>query len=177
MLNEYIYSLNGTTVFFATFGMDGETGNSPLQVQSTWTVCALKRTDSMSWYRTTARTKSPIGSEILPHPLTLPSPALAMTCTPLPFSFSMYYRTILTYARCCPGRTVYVSWNGATEVTSYAYFSGPSASNLTGQFNVTRSGFETSWNDNSTSPAYVRVAAVAADGTVLGWTNTTAVDA
>ncbi|EIM81206.1 uncharacterized protein STEHIDRAFT_115340 [Stereum hirsutum FP-91666 SS1] len=127
------YTLNGTTVFFATFGMDGETGNSPLQNYRAYKV-----------------------SNWVGNPTTSPDIAVTGSCDDL---------------------TVYVSWNGATEVTSYAYFSGPSASNLTGQFNVTRSGFETSWNDNSTSPAYVRVAAVAADGTVLGWTNTTAVDA
>lgn len=74
-------------------------------------------------------------------------------------------------------RTIYVSWNGATEVSSYAYYtSTSSSSSLTSTLNVTRAGFETSWTDSSTSPSYIRVAALAANGSVLGWTETITVD-
>lgn len=62
---------------------------------------------------------------------------------------------------------VYTSWNGATEVTTWQVLGGSSATGLTPLHTASRDGFETSVTLRS-APAYVAVAALGSDGTVLG---------
>ena len=62
--------------------------------------------------------------------------------------------------------TFYVSWNGATEVASWTFYSGLTANNLTQVGNTKKIGFETV----ATRPdfyAYTVVAAVASNGSEL----------
>jgi hypothetical protein len=63
--------------------------------------------------------------------------------------------------------TVFASWNGATEVTSWQLLGGASPSSLGVLGVVPRAGFETSIPVGS-SPAYVAVRALDASGAVLG---------
>ncbi|KAF7305542.1 hypothetical protein HMN09_00807100 [Mycena chlorophos] len=66
--------------------------------------------------------------------------------------------------------TVYVSWNGATQVDRYALFTGLTASRADKPLRtVVRTGFETEMSASG-SLGYVQVAALAADGGVLGRT-------
>jgi hypothetical protein len=63
--------------------------------------------------------------------------------------------------------TVYASWNGDTQTTSWRVLGGPTAQQLTTVASAARSGFETA----IATPAaerYVAVQAVAASGTVIG---------
>ena len=63
--------------------------------------------------------------------------------------------------------TVYASWNGATDVTTWAVLSGPSAAALEVVMTARRTGFETAIQLPSRA-SYVAVRAVGADGQVLG---------
>lgn len=65
------------------------------------------------------------------------------------------------------GGTVYASWNGATEVTSWRVLSGPSAGQLTPVTTVDRHGFETAIPVSGAGPV-VEVQALGAGGAVLG---------
>ncbi|KAF7305539.1 hypothetical protein HMN09_00806800 [Mycena chlorophos] len=66
--------------------------------------------------------------------------------------------------------TVYVSWNGATQVDRYALSTGKTASKADHLLRtVTRTGFETEMSATG-SLGYMQVVALAADGKVLGWT-------
>jgi Arylsulfotransferase (ASST) len=62
--------------------------------------------------------------------------------------------------------TVYMSWNGATQVASWRILGGQSASALTPVSTVPASGFETSARIAATQ--YVQVAALDSNGNVLG---------
>ena len=62
--------------------------------------------------------------------------------------------------------TVYVSWNGATEVARWRILGGPDASRLAPVSTVGKDGFETRATVRSTASTFA-VEAVAADGTVL----------
>jgi hypothetical protein len=64
------------------------------------------------------------------------------------------------------GRTVYASWNGATQVARWEVLAGASASSLAPAGSAARSGFET--RISSRGGAYVAVRALDADGNVLG---------
>ncbi|KAJ7617630.1 ASST-domain-containing protein [Mycena polygramma] len=66
------------------------------------------------------------------------------------------------------GGAVYVSWNGATSVASYTLFTGNATDAVsTNVTSVRRSGFETQISAEGSS-AFIAVAAVASNGTVLG---------
>ncbi|KAF7305541.1 hypothetical protein HMN09_00807000 [Mycena chlorophos] len=66
--------------------------------------------------------------------------------------------------------TVYVSWNGATQVDRYALFTGLTASRADKALRtVMRTGFETGMSAKG-SLGYVQAAALGADGRVLGRT-------
>ena len=62
--------------------------------------------------------------------------------------------------------TYYVSWNGATEVDSWTFYSGASADNLTQIGNAKKNGFETVASQ-SEFYAYTIAEAVAKDGSAL----------
>jgi hypothetical protein len=66
--------------------------------------------------------------------------------------------------------TVYVSWNGATQVASWRVLAGPSASTKTAVARAPRAGFETAIALPSAPAAgsYVSVQALSATGDVLG---------
>ncbi|MGH2865401.1 MAG: arylsulfotransferase family protein [Solirubrobacteraceae bacterium] len=65
--------------------------------------------------------------------------------------------------------TVYASWNGATEVTSWRLLAGSSASSLSTVGQVLRSGFETAIPvPAGTAGPYLAVQALGARGQVLG---------
>jgi len=64
------------------------------------------------------------------------------------------------------GTTVYVSWNGATEVARWRILAGPDASDLSPVATVARNGFETRATVSSTAATFA-VEALAADGSVL----------
>ncbi|KAI4785326.1 hypothetical protein E4T44_14146 [Aureobasidium sp. EXF-8845] len=70
--------------------------------------------------------------------------------------------------------TVYMSWNGATEIKQWAVLASNSSSSLaTGDDlwkNVTKTGFETNITVG-TNARYIRAAALDADGKVLGATG------
>lgn len=66
--------------------------------------------------------------------------------------------------------TVYVSWNGATNVTEWHLMAGSDASSLSDVSTTMRDGFETVITSPS-SNSYFSVAAVAGDGTCIGTTN------
>ncbi|KAJ7074662.1 ASST-domain-containing protein [Mycena amicta] len=64
--------------------------------------------------------------------------------------------------------SVYVSWNGATQVVNYALLTGADAGSVKGTLRtVQRTGFETQISGEG-SEGYVQVAALAKDGSVLG---------
>ncbi|KAH8165578.1 hypothetical protein CIB48_g2634 [Xylaria polymorpha] len=68
------------------------------------------------------------------------------------------------------GGTVYVSWNGATEVVSWSLVAGPSPLTMEHVATVKKAGFETGIlapND----VAFVRVDALDAEGNVIGSSN------
>lgn len=65
------------------------------------------------------------------------------------------------------GKTVYASWNGATQVARWQVVGGDDAQNLTPVVTVVKNGFETGIRLPS-SPRVVAVRALAADGSVLG---------
>lgn len=67
--------------------------------------------------------------------------------------------------------TVYVSWNGATEVANWVVLGGSSAGDLAPVGSALRQGFETAITVPD-PPAYVAVEAQAANGTVLGRSET-----
>jgi hypothetical protein len=63
---------------------------------------------------------------------------------------------------------IYVSWNGATHVTSYTLFTGPSVGDVSKEVaRVPKSGFETKISATGTAE-FVAIAALAANGTTLG---------
>lgn len=65
--------------------------------------------------------------------------------------------------------TVYVSWNGATEIATWALFGGDDSSDfdaLSSISNTTKNGFET-----VIVPNFVSVVGVAANGNELGRTG------
>lgn len=66
--------------------------------------------------------------------------------------------------------TVYVSWNGATEVASWVLYGGNSTNTLEPLVEVPRAGFETAITPPE-AVSYARVIAMAANGTVLGSTH------
>jgi arylsulfotransferase ASST len=71
-------------------------------------------------------------------------------------------------ARTSGGKTtVYVSWNGATGVSSWKVLAGPSASQLAPVATVTKSLFETKISLSRSYPAY-QVQALDATGNVIG---------
>jgi len=63
--------------------------------------------------------------------------------------------------------TVYASWNGATEVTSWKVLAGSSASSLAPAATAARSGFQTAIKVPAAGP-YVQVQALDAAGNVIG---------
>ena len=63
--------------------------------------------------------------------------------------------------------TAYASWNGATEVARWQLVAGPDARRLHPVATVPKAGFETELTARTAEP-FVRVRALAADGTVLG---------
>jgi Arylsulfotransferase (ASST) len=67
--------------------------------------------------------------------------------------------------------TVYVSWNGATEVASWRVLAGSSPSHLTVLASAAKSGFETTLV-TPRPEAYVAVQGLNAAGTVLGTSHT-----
>jgi hypothetical protein len=68
------------------------------------------------------------------------------------------------------GTTVYVSWNGATEVAGWQLYTGDDASSLRYAGTAPRRGFETAIRLRGPAPA-VQVRAVDAHGAVLGETS------
>jgi hypothetical protein len=69
--------------------------------------------------------------------------------------------------------TVYVSWNGATEVASWALLAGPSPGNLTRVSTTPSQGFETAIHTTTTEP-YLAVEALSKSGAALGTSSTIA---
>jgi hypothetical protein len=67
--------------------------------------------------------------------------------------------------------TVYVSWNGATQVASWRVLAGPSAGQLTPVATAARAGFETAIATPAHEP-YMAVQALEASGAVLGTSKT-----
>jgi hypothetical protein len=68
------------------------------------------------------------------------------------------------------GGNLYVSWNGATEVTSWEVLAGSDPQQLSSSGTVPKSGFETAIPLQGET-AYVAVRALAGDGRVLGTSN------
>jgi hypothetical protein len=64
-------------------------------------------------------------------------------------------------------RTVFASWNGATEVVSWRVLAGPAPTELYEVGSAPRDGFETAI-PVETDAAYIAVEALAADGRILG---------
>ncbi len=64
-------------------------------------------------------------------------------------------------------RTVYASWNGSTETTSWELFASPSPNALKLVSTTSRTGFETAITTTAAGPFY-QVKAIGADGSVLG---------
>lgn len=89
-------------------------------------------------------------------------------------AFPTYNPDITSTGNGTDNTTVYFSWNGATEITSWAILASDSSAQLFNATdlwkNVTRAGFETSVAVQS-SHRYVRAAALNADGQVLGATG------
>ena len=65
------------------------------------------------------------------------------------------------------GGTLYVSWNGATEVRRWQVLAGKDVGNLTAIASAAKAGFETSI-PISTSQDFVAVRALDGNGAVLG---------
>ncbi len=65
------------------------------------------------------------------------------------------------------GMSVSVSWNGATEVSSWRVLAGASASTLAPAASATKEGFQTTISVPASGP-YVQVQALNASGTVIG---------
>jgi hypothetical protein len=63
--------------------------------------------------------------------------------------------------------TAYASWNGATEVAQWQLVAGPDPERLQPVATVPKAGFETTLTAQ-TAERFVRVRALAADGSVLG---------
>jgi hypothetical protein len=63
--------------------------------------------------------------------------------------------------------SIYVSWNGATEVAKWRVKSGPTAEALIPGKTFVKKGFETH-TTISGNPAFVAIEALDADGKVLG---------
>jgi hypothetical protein len=61
----------------------------------------------------------------------------------------------------------YASWNGATAVTGWRVFAGPSPKSLAAVGQFSRAGFETEMTVGTTQP-YIAVQALGAEGQVLG---------
>ncbi|TGJ82944.1 hypothetical protein E0Z10_g5821 [Xylaria hypoxylon] len=66
--------------------------------------------------------------------------------------------------------TVYVSWNGATEVASWSLVGGPSHLTMGHITTVEKDGFETSIQ-LSEEVSFIRVDALTADGKIIGFSN------
>jgi len=60
------------------------------------------------------------------------------------------------------GATVYASWNGATDVGSWTFFAGKTASSMAGIGSARRTGFETAIDVHSTGPYFAAQARDAA---------------
>ncbi len=71
------------------------------------------------------------------------------------------------------GSTVFVSWNGATDVSSWTVFVGKSPTSLTRAGTVSKSDFETAIDISSSGP-YFSVQASNAGGQVVGRSNVVA---
>jgi Arylsulfotransferase (ASST) len=69
--------------------------------------------------------------------------------------------------------SVYASWNGATQVSSWQVLTGPDAAHLTADGGVqSRTGFETQLSLSDPNAAVVRVQALDATGKILGTSGT-----
>lgn len=67
------------------------------------------------------------------------------------------------------GRTLYVSWNGATDVASWRVLAGRSPAALTPVVDVAKSGFETAIAlPASVTAHYLAVQALDASGALIG---------
>jgi hypothetical protein len=64
--------------------------------------------------------------------------------------------------------TVYVSWNGATEVAKWEVLVGPNATSLAEAVTKPRSGFETSITLSGTAKSVLEVVALDSQGRPLG---------
>ncbi|KAI1255821.1 hypothetical protein MGN70_002561 [Eutypa lata] len=72
----------------------------------------------------------------------------------------------------CVNGTLYVSWNGATEVAKWSVFGGENTVTLTSKNHVVpRSGFETEIKLENPSYRYAQVRALDAEGKTLGSTD------
>jgi hypothetical protein len=69
--------------------------------------------------------------------------------------------------------TIYVSWNGATGVGSWALMAGPSPGNLTRVNTTPSQGFETAIHTTTAEP-YIAVEALSKSGATLGTSSTIA---
>jgi hypothetical protein len=67
--------------------------------------------------------------------------------------------------------TVYASWNGATDVTSWQVLAGPSSSALLGVGQFPQTSFETAMPVSNSGP-YFAVQALSSSGQVLGTSAT-----
>jgi hypothetical protein len=68
------------------------------------------------------------------------------------------------------GTVVYASWNGATEVARWRVLAGPDAEHLETVATAPTTGFETAIKVESQARVF-RIAALAADGSVLRWSD------
>lgn len=68
--------------------------------------------------------------------------------------------------------TYYVSWNGATEVDSWVFYSGHDEAEMEKLATVKKLGFETAWTTSTIRP-FSYVEGVDKDGEVLGRSNVT----
>ncbi|KAI3319819.1 Arylsulfotransferase-domain-containing protein [Xylariaceae sp. AK1471] len=70
--------------------------------------------------------------------------------------------------------SIYVSWNGATEVDSYVLFTSDNITDLNGKDSIaamsSRTGFETSFQLQE-NMRYARIAALSRSGNILGYTK------
>jgi Arylsulfotransferase (ASST) len=82
------------------------------------------------------------------------------------FRFPWVGRPTTKPAVAVDGKTVYVSWNGATQVASWQVVGGADAKHLQPVGSAARNGFETAIR-LSTKPHVVAVQALASDGSVL----------
>jgi hypothetical protein len=79
----------------------------------------------------------------------------------------------IAVSRTSTGTTVYASWNGATDVSSWQVLAGPSPSQLTSIGRFPKTFFETTIKLTSTQP-YFEVQALGADGGVRASSNAVA---